>query len=401
MGLWGISRQILGGAALVGGTAAAAWGARAGLAHRGEYAGPLAGPASGVAAATNSAANGATSTGDASRVSPLAYAGYDRHGIPRYTRRTFNAEERRLLRDYFGVSEPARLYLTDSSAAARLEYDTRPKLCRACLVNSYIVGAPSLRRPGETWEELEHRVVRMRRHEFPEWTTEPSTGLSVLDPEVRTAFARMLADARRAGFPVQVVETFRSPLRSAFVYWIGRGRTRTITSVHSLGRAVDVVVWRGDPKRARVTPEWIRFRRWVTRYDGGRFKLIGTPANTWDWPHVEYRGEDLGFHSIEEALAAARGCEARTREQRASRADAPPVDCAFGSRGGGSQFVAGVPRAALHPAVSGQTEQTVAPVRRPAAHVAAAPHGASRARDHRAIAARLLSQRARRARRAR
>ena len=51
---------------------------------------------------------------------------------------------------------------------------------------------------------------------------------------------------------------------------------------------------------------WIAFRRWVAGFEGGRFRLLGTPERSWDWPHVELADAPLGFRSVEALLEAAR-----------------------------------------------------------------------------------------------
>jgi hypothetical protein len=48
------------------------------------------------------------------------YAGRDDEGVPRYLQRDFSDDERRLLREQFGIEEPARLYLSDTLAGASL-----------------------------------------------------------------------------------------------------------------------------------------------------------------------------------------------------------------------------------------------------------------------------------------
>lgn len=56
---------------------------------------------------------------------PVAgYAGRDSAGVPRYIQRPFSFQERRLLREHFGIEDPGRIYLSDTSAEAYLNYDT-------------------------------------------------------------------------------------------------------------------------------------------------------------------------------------------------------------------------------------------------------------------------------------
>ena len=240
------------------------------------------------------------------------YTGTDARGIPHYARRAFTGEERRLLRDVYGVENPNRLYISDSTEGGLLKYDTRAKRCRTCYVNSYRVGFVSVRRPGETWDEAERRVHAMRLRDFP-----PAARVSGrrstadLDPDVSADTERMLADARRAGFAVRLVATYRSPEHEAYLMAIGGGRTYTLTSMHSYGRAVDVVVGDGNISRKATRAQWIAFRRWVTRYKGDTFRIIGTPERTWDWRHVEMPSRSIGFRTIEDALGRARRCAGR------------------------------------------------------------------------------------------
>ena len=238
----------------------------------------------------------------------VLYAGRDDEGVPRYIQRDFSAEERRLLRAHFGIEEPGRLYLSDTSSDAYLNYDTERDPGAGKLVRSYRVGAPSVRHPGETWEELERRLATLRPDDFPASARLADTALSSLEPEIRQAFERMIADARKAGHKVRIVETLRSPERQAYLMAAGGGVTFTATSKHSSGRAVDMAVGDGNLKNRKTRTRWIAFRRWVTTYEGGRFQLIGAPEKSWDWPHVELAGP-LGYRSIEALLLAARRLE--------------------------------------------------------------------------------------------
>src|SRR5258708_35730695 len=91
-----------------------------------------------------------------------------------------------------------------------------------------------------------------------------------LDPEARPEFERMLHDARAAGFSPHVVATYRSPEREAFLMAKGGGRTHTLTSDHSYGRAVDISIDDGNLHRAVTRRDWIAFRRWRTQYQQTR-----------------------------------------------------------------------------------------------------------------------------------
>ena len=196
-----------------------------------------------------------------------SYAGRDSAGVPRYVQRRFTAEERRMLLERFGIEDPSRLYLSDTSAAGYLVYDT---------------------------ERGARRLVRTE------------TSLGSLHPAARPHFARMLAAARAAGHRVRVVESYRSPERQAYLMALGGGLTFTVTSMHSAGRAVDVVVGDGDLRNADTRASWVAFRRWLVGYDAARFRLIGTPGKSWDWPHVELADAGLGHGSVEALLLAAR-----------------------------------------------------------------------------------------------
>jgi hypothetical protein len=239
------------------------------------------------------------------------YEGHDSRGVPHYASRPFTAEEAALLRSAYGIEEPHRLYVSDSTEDGLLKYDTREKRCRICYVNSYIVGFPSVRRPGETWEQAERRVRSTPARAFTGGDPRGSTSTADLDPQARPIAERMLVDARAAGFTIRVSATYRSPQREAFLMAKGGGRTYTLTSTHSYGRALDVVVDDGNVRRPRTKADWIAFRRWVTRYPtsaGDSFRVLGAVDRTWDWPHVELPTEHMGFRTIEAALARARLC---------------------------------------------------------------------------------------------
>ena len=250
-----------------------------------------------------------------------SYAGRDAGGVPRYLARHFSPEERLLLRREFGIEEPQRLYLSDTLSGAALIYDTDWDRGERDLVGSYRVGAPSVRRPGETWEALERRLASTRPESFPAATHRADRSLGSLDSTVRPHVERMLAAARKAGFRVRVSEARRSAERQAYLLALDSRLTHTATSRHADGFAVDVVVDDGDLRNAVTRAHWIAFRRWVLATEAARFRLIGAPDQSWDWPHVEYLDGPPGFGSIEELLAAARRC-----------ADAGAVDCTAKSR---------------------------------------------------------------------
>ena len=139
------------------------------------------------------------------------------------------------------------------------------------------------------------------------WTTT----LSTLDPDVAPLAESMLQDARRAGFRVHVIATYRSPLREAYFMALGGGRTHTLTSNHSYGRALDIVAGDGNLARVQTRRDWIAFREWVVRYRtpaDESFRILGDSDRSWDWPHVELPSAHLGFRTIDQALARGRVC---------------------------------------------------------------------------------------------
>jgi hypothetical protein len=240
-----------------------------------------------------------------------SYAGRDERGVPRYIQRFFTDEERRLLHDQFGIEDPQRLYLSDTTSGT-LTYDTDWDGGERDLVGSYRVGAPSVRQPGETWEELERRLAATSPATFPADARRADHSLASLDPVVRREMTRMLAAARGAGFRLTVTETRRSAERQAYLLTLDARLTHTATSRHADGYAADVVVDDGDLRHAVTRSHWIAFRRWLMANESGTFRLIGAPDRSWDWPHIEYAGGPPGFRSIEAALEAARWC-AETR----------------------------------------------------------------------------------------
>jgi hypothetical protein len=253
---------------------------------------------------------------------PRAYAGYDGRGAPRYVRRRFTEYERSLLRWAYGIEEPNRLWLPDTTTHATLRYDTR-------LVDGVVlvarVGYPSARYPGETWDAFADRLAMGRREEFRRHGTSTYSSLDALAPDARACFARLLEDARRAGFRVRVRETLRSPERQAFLYSAADGRTYTATSSHMVGRAIDLEVGDGRLSNPATVEEWVAFRRWVLEQrtvTGARFQLIGGVDRTWDWPHVELEDDPNGFRTVDELLAAAAAKAAQAEQARVAKAAA-------------------------------------------------------------------------------
>jgi hypothetical protein len=240
-----------------------------------------------------------------------AYEGVDSRGIPHYATVELSSADADVLRRAYGIEDPHRLYVSDSTEEGILKYDSHRKRCLTCYVNSYRIGYVSVRRPGETWDEVERRVRATSPKQFTGSPTPSSTSTADLDPDVRPLAEGMLRDARAAGYRLRVTATYRSPLREAYLMAEGRGRTHTLTSNHSYGRALDIVVGDGDRGNAHTRRDWIAFRRWVTRYrtpGGESFRVLGRLDHTWDWPHVELPSSTIGFASIDEAIARARTC---------------------------------------------------------------------------------------------
>jgi hypothetical protein len=237
------------------------------------------------------------------RYPPLSYAGRDAKGIPHYTRRPFSASERRLLLGEFGIEHPEDLYLSDSTPYAVLLYDPERDCGGGCLVSSYRVGAPSVRKHGESWSAMENRVRHTPLSHFPHSARVPTRSLSALSPDARGAFDTLLTAARRAGFEVRVTESYRPAMRQA--YLLRRGLTHTATSLHSDRRAIDVIVGNGRLHDGKNRARWIAFRRWVELFEGGRFRIIGSADSSWDWPHIELPNRTVGYRSIEELLDSA------------------------------------------------------------------------------------------------
>jgi hypothetical protein len=268
--------------------------------------------------------------------SALAYAGAGRDGRPRYVGDVLPPEDRAAMLQAFGVDDPSRLYLPDSSPGAILRYDLRtpaPLPLGSEHQLTVRVGYPSARRRGESWDAFAARVLRTPAAAFSPAARTVTARLDALDADARVGFTALLADARRAGFAVRVTETWRSAERQAWLLARGRGRTLTLTSAHMTGRAADVVVGDGNLRRAATRRRWVAFRRWAQAYGGGnRFRIIGTPERTWDWPHVELADDPHGFRSVDDALAAAHDCAG----DLAPDGDGPclPAAVAAAARGG-------------------------------------------------------------------
>lgn len=266
-----------------------------------------------------SSAQSVTIAGQDSGVTPenvpasvLSYAGTDIRGVPHYFRGRLGAPEIRALREAFGVVSTSHLYISDSTRSGLLKYDTQVKTCSTCYVNSYRVGFVSIRKKGESWEDLERRTRSTNRRSFPASSLVASNSVAAMDPDVQGEVIEMLDAARKAGFAVHVVATYRSPELEAVLMAEGQGRTHTLTSLHSYGRAIDVQIGDGNLNNPNTRGRWIAFRDWVTRYRGSDFRVLGAPDHSWDWQHVELPSDRIGFRSIDAAVVAARSCLSQT-----------------------------------------------------------------------------------------
>jgi hypothetical protein len=247
-------------------------------------------------------------------VDAAAYEGVDARGIPHYATVAISSADSLALWRAYGIEDPHRLYVSDSTEEGILKYDTQRKRCLTCYVNSYRVGYVSVRRAGESWEQTERRVRATPARAFTGNANPSSTSTTDLDPDVRPLVNAMLVAANAAGFRLHVTATYRSPLREAFLMAQGRGGTHTLTSNHSYGRALDIVVDDGNTSNRRTREHWIAFRRWVTHYrapTGESFRVLGRLDHTWDWAHVELPSSTIGFDTIDEAIVRARACLAQ------------------------------------------------------------------------------------------
>jgi len=269
--------------------------------------------------------------------------------VPHYVGHAFTAEERELLSRAFGIGDPGRLYLNDSSATAALIWDLKPDSGRSDMEYSFKLGFVSLRRPGESLADYKKRM-QADPSAFPPSAQVRDTALADLDPEVRPLFQGLVEAARARGFDVRVAETYRSPQRQGWLISRADGSTFSGTSIHTYGRAVDFVIDNGYGRTAHNRREYVAFRRFVLEYGKGRLRILGTPSDTWDWGHVEAPAPWLGYHSVEDALAAARTCVSRT----------DGADAVGGEGGGGA--ATGPPPCIFSPQLGPASPESTAPV---------------------------------------
>ena len=251
---------------------------------------------------------GQASSSAAHAISPARYTGSDDRGVPHYYQGNLSPDAISVLRRAFGVVVASHLYISDSSRAGLLKYDPQAKRCASCYVNSYRIGFTSIRRPGESWEDLERRLRKTTRGSFARSSLVTSSSVSMMDPAVQAEVTQMLDAAHHAGFLTHVVSTYRSAEQEALLMRGGGGRTHTLTSLHSYGRAIDVQIDDGRLGNPSTRRHWVAFRQWVTRFHGNHFHVLGSADKSWDWPHVELPSDKIGFRSIEAAVAAGQKC---------------------------------------------------------------------------------------------
>jgi hypothetical protein len=248
-------------------------------------------------------------------IPPARYSGSDDRGVPHYFDGALSPDAIGVLRRAFGVVATSHLYISDSSRAGLLKYDPQAKTCATCYVNSYRIGFISIRRPGESWEDLERRLRTMSRSSFVKSSLVTSASVSAMDPAIQGEVAQMLDAAHQVGFRTHIMSTYRSPEQEALLMREGGGRTHTLTSLHSYGRAIDVQIDDGRLGNPSTRRHWIAFRQWVTRFHGNVFHVLGAADKTWDWPHVELPSDKIGFRSIDAAVAEGRKCLSDVRRR--------------------------------------------------------------------------------------
>ena len=266
------------------------------------------GRAASAEASTSQTVHSDTPSISDTRSTDLSYSGTNSRGTPRYFTGQLTADAQQILRNAFGIVDPSHLYISDSSKAGLLKYDPRPKPCLTCYVNSYRIGFVSVRKRGESWDDLQLRLPRLTRNAFSSSALVSTNSISAMDPDVQAEVLQMLSAARRTGFRFHVVSTYRSPEQEALLMHDGGGRTHTLTSLHSYGRALDIQIDDGNLHRASTRHDWIAFRNWVSRFRDDDFRVLGKTDQSWDWPHVELPSDIIGFRSVEAAVAAGREC---------------------------------------------------------------------------------------------
>lgn len=149
-----------------------------------------------------------------------------------------------VLRNVYGVSNPQRVYVKNGQWV----YDSEIAGPDGRVGTHALAQAPTLLRPGQTWEERERELTTRPAAAFGSDTL-ATRNLGVLDSETRDRVNALTAVASAAGVGLQVGETGRTQSRQDWLFAQGRNQnlpgtqvsTWTLTSAHGPGRAVDIV----------------------------------------------------------------------------------------------------------------------------------------------------------------
>lgn len=179
-----------------------------------------------------------------------------------------------------GVVDESRVY---EKRGRRVVDTNRPDVLG--MVPTHFVDRESGRLPIETWEEYEDRVIARAPSSYD---TTQIVDVDALDSKVATSLRALVESAKAEGITIGIVETRRAQERQEMLFQVGRlpGDVRrpitwTLTSEHTSGRAVDLVV-NDDPTGEDPGYEWLRKN--APRYG---FASIGAA----DPGHIAYIGE--------------------------------------------------------------------------------------------------------------
>jgi hypothetical protein len=118
-----------------------------------------------------------------------------------------------------------------------------PRKDSAGHVPTHRLDQPTNRQPNETWTQYEDRVLGEKSKPADE---QVKSELTALEPDVRDAAVRLVADAKKAGIQIEPKETLRTQGRQEHLFRQGRAPgssgspvTWTLTSDHTTGRAID------------------------------------------------------------------------------------------------------------------------------------------------------------------
>jgi len=125
---------------------------------------------------------------------------------------------------------PLHLYLSDSTKDARSN-TIRGRSVRSCYVNSYRIGFVSVRKRGETWDDLEGRVRTLTRNSFPPGSLVTSS--SVQPPWTRTLSAKCKKMLTPRGERIRRARDhdYRSPEQEALLMRTAAAAQHTLTSL--------------------------------------------------------------------------------------------------------------------------------------------------------------------------